>query len=226
MSCVFFDLDNTLTDRSETVAAYAKVFLQDFESHLQDGLNAEILGQLLNKLDAGGYGGHENRSRALIDRPIWRKPVSSDELIQHWQNWVPGHSVPMDGMHDCLQTLEESGYRMALVTNGSSQSQRTKISVLALASYFDACIISGEVGCAKPDSAIFNKAIEIMGCEPGASVFVGDHPVNDYQGSLACGMTPVWFEGRHIWPHIRPADFSVRKLSELPGVIHQILRSN
>ncbi|TCS40700.1 HAD family hydrolase [Reinekea marinisedimentorum] len=226
MTTVFFDLDNTLTDRSKTVSAYAGVFLQDFKHLLAEHMDVQAFGLLLNELDAGGYGGHENRSRALMELPIWKQPVPCAELIEHWQGWIPFNSMPMDGLYECLDELKNAGYAMALVTNGSRKSQRAKIRRLELTRYFDVCLVSEEVGVAKPQPAIFHQAIAAMNCVPEQSVFVGDHPVNDYRGSQACGMTPVWFEGSHDWPHIESAEYSVTKLSELPDVIQQILRSN
>lgn len=226
MNTLFFDLDNTLTDRTKTVAAYAEVFIQDFSHLLSAQLNVAEFGHLLNEYDAGGYGGHEHRSRALMALPIWNKAATCSELIDHWQGWIPHNSMPMEGLYDCLDELKAAGYRLALVTNGSRMSQRGKIQRLALEPYFDVCIVSEEMGVSKPEPAIFQKAVDAMKCLPEQAVFVGDHPVNDYQGSQDCGITPVWFEGSHEWPHTEPAEYSVKKLSELPDVIHRILRSN
>ena len=42
-------------------------------------------------------------------------------------------------------------YQLALVTNGAPDLQREKIQGSKLALYFDAILISGEVGIGKPD---------------------------------------------------------------------------
>ena len=46
--------------------------------------------------------------------------------------------------------------------------------------------------------------------------FVGDHPVNDVQGSARMGMTPVWVAGHHAWPDdLEPPAWQIESLSEL-----------
>lgn len=225
MTTVFFDLDNTLTDRTKTVNAYAHVFLNGFVDELKPNLDVSEIGMVLNELDAGGYGGHENRSKALLELPIWRQLVSTADLVEHWQGWVPSNSLPMDGLYSCLDELKSDGYDLALVTNGSRKAQRGKILVLNLEPYFDVCIVSEEVGIKKPDAGIFRCAVDAMNCTADQSIFVGDHPVNDYQGSKEFGMTPIWFEGSHDWPHSEPAQYSVSNLAELRPVIRSILRA-
>lgn len=111
MATIFFDLDNTLTDRAKTVGAYAEVFIRDFSHLLNTQLDVREFGSLLNKYDDGGYAGHELRSTALTKLPIWRKAVTSSQLVDHWQGWVPHHSMPMDGLYDCLNELKVARIR-------------------------------------------------------------------------------------------------------------------
>jgi putative hydrolase of the HAD superfamily len=44
--------------------------------------------------------------------------------------------------------------------------------------HFDGCILSYEVGAAKPDFAILKRALEEMNSNPADAVFVDDQPVN------------------------------------------------
>jgi HAD superfamily hydrolase (TIGR01509 family) len=55
---------------------------------------------------------------------------------------------------------------------------------------FDATVISGEVGLAKPDTAIYLLTAAKLGLEPGECVFVDDLAVN-VRGAAAAGMVGV-----------------------------------
>ena len=44
----------------------------------------------------------------------------------------------------------------------------------------------------KPDPEIFRRTAARLGIPCSCCVYVGDHPVNDVQGSLSAGMKPVY----------------------------------
>jgi putative hydrolase of the HAD superfamily len=85
---------------------------------------------------------------------------------------------------------------------------------------FDAILISAERGARKPDPAIFRLAAQELGVEPSSGWHVGDHPVNDIEGSRRAGLQPVWFSGVHPWPKelARPA-YTVTGLHQLISII-------
>lgn len=56
--------------------------------------------------------------------------------------------------------------------------------------FFHTIIISGAVGCRKPDPAIFHLALKKTGLAAGQVIYVGDTQ-DDVQGALAAGITPV-----------------------------------
>ena len=55
---------------------------------------------------------------------------------------------------------------LALLTNGLSDVQRARIERLDLVRYFDAVVISAEVGAAKPGTRIFDIAFAQLGSPP------------------------------------------------------------
>jgi putative hydrolase of the HAD superfamily len=56
--------------------------------------------------------------------------------------------------------------------------------------YFDAIVISGDVGCKKPDPEIFRIALEKTGLTADQTVYVGDTQ-EDVEGAIAAGIRPV-----------------------------------
>ncbi len=65
-----------------------------------------------------------------------------------------------------------------------------------MAQRLDVALFSSEVGRRKPDPAIFERALERLGVEPGRTLFVGDTLATDVAGAAALGMhtcQAVWF---------------------------------
>lgn len=96
-----------------------------------------------------------------------------------------------DGAEPLLKCLRARRHPMALVTNGS-KSQRDKIDILKASRYFDAVLISEEVGTAKPDPVIFRQAMSRLSAAPDRSVFVGDSLEHDMAGARNAGMMTVY----------------------------------
>jgi putative hydrolase of the HAD superfamily len=95
---------------------------------------------------------------------------------------------------DAQPALEElrRSHPVAVVTNGPSCLQREKLEASGLAGYFEAIVVSGEVGAGKPDAAIFGHALTRLGISGDRAVMVGDSLARDVEGatqpgSAACG---------------------------------------
>jgi len=67
------------------------------------------------------------------------------------------------GATDTLSELKNRGISLAMVTNGSSESQRSKIRRFRLAHFFNYILIEGEFGVGKPDERVFLYALEKLG---------------------------------------------------------------
>ena len=59
------------------------------------------------------------------------------------------------------------------------------------------------------------------------SFFIGDHPINDYQGSYKLGFKSIWLEGSHSWPQNLNIEtpLKIKHLSELCPLIEQLKKS-
>ena len=127
---------------------------------------------------------------------------------------------------DAAPTLEalRLRYKLGLVTNGPSRTQRPKIEQFRLAEYLDLLIVSEEVGVAKPEPAIFQVALERLGVQPNQTLFVGDSPEFDMRGAAAAGIPFVWMNPRgEVMPADVPAPVAViERLAELVPLLANI----
>jgi FMN phosphatase YigB (HAD superfamily) len=84
-----------------------------------------------------------------------------------------------------------------MVTNGLSDVQRARIDRLDLAGYFDAVVISSEVGVTKPRPEIFDITFEQLGQPPKQSaLMIGDSMTSDIRGGSDYEIATCWFNWR------------------------------
>ena len=81
---------------------------------------------------------------------------------------------------------------LALITNGASDLQREKLRSTGIEGLFSSIVVSGEVGLAKPDPAVFAIAIEQLGVDPQKVWHVGDSIRLDVGGAKASNLVAVW----------------------------------
>jgi putative hydrolase of the HAD superfamily len=81
-------------------------------------------------------------------------------------------------------------YVLGVVTNGASCLQREKLRASGMGSYFAVVVVSGDLGTAKPDPAVFQHALAELAVR--RAVMVGDSVEKDVQGALAAGLGAVW----------------------------------
>jgi putative hydrolase of the HAD superfamily len=118
-----------------------------------------------------------------------------------------------------LSTLRGRGLPLALVTNGDAREQRDKIQRHALAPFFDAILIEGEMGVGKPEAVVYRRALDALGVSAGPDVWmVGDHLEWDVAGSQRIGLRAAWIDrpGAGLPPgSVVQPDRIVRALGEL-----------
>lgn len=107
--------------------------------------------------------------------------------------------------------------RIGLVTNGAPDLQRAKLACSGLGAFFDAVLISGEVGIGKPDPRIFHIALERLGAGPEGAIMVGDNPSRDVLGAQRAGIRSVWINRTGaVLPDGAPEpDMEIESLTEL-----------
>jgi putative hydrolase of the HAD superfamily len=125
---------------------------------------------------------------------------------------------PFEDAIDTVEWLRASGCRLALLTNGSAQMQRSKIDRFGLTGLFDLILIEGEVGFGKPDPRVYARALDSLGVAPGDTWMVGDNLEWDVAEPQRQGIHGIWIDARGAGlPHghsVQP-DRIIRRLSDL-----------
>lgn len=158
------------------------------------------------ELDDRGYASRSELVAAIAERfGLW--PHAADALAQFRQELAMAVPDISAEARRTLVQLRRSGWKIAIVTNGTQHQQQLKVRVSGLEPMVDACVVSEAVGCGKPDPAIFRYAATACGCELSRGWLIGDHPEVDIIGASDVGMNTIWVRRGRTWPvrEVRPS---------------------
>lgn len=136
--------------------------------------------------------------------------------------------IPEKDALPTLEMLKQNGYRLGIVSNaGDDADVQMLVDKARIRPYFDFIITSAMVGCRKPDSSIFNLALEKWSISPAETVMVGDTLHADILGANKMGIFSVWITRRADRPDnnankekIIPKA-TIQTLAELPGLLQK-----
>ncbi len=192
IKAVFFDIDDTLYDTS----GFAKLARKA-------ALNAMI--------DAGLPLSHDD-AYTLLREIIKEKGSNYDRHLNVLTKRVFGEEKPLliaIGMityHNVkfallrlfpetmstLIHLKAHGYHLGVISNGLTIKQYEKLVRLGLHHFFDSVVTSQQANVEKPDIAIFEMAMEKMGCKAENSIMIGNSFSDDILGAINAGMSAVY----------------------------------
>lgn len=131
------------------------------------------------------------------------------------QSYKPKVHVPED-VYMLLTALKESGYVLGVVSNRDDPFH-DELTNLKLDSYFQFVLAAGEVKSYKPDTLIFERALEMAGTSAPETMYIGDNYFADIVGSRRAGLLPVLYDPSSLFPD---ADCTVIKsFAELPELL-------
>ncbi len=230
---LFFDLDETLVVRAhqgavvrtcERIAASRPDLEAGELIHANTSAWQRYWPEVEDKWTLGVLDG------ASVSLEAWRRTLRrcgcDDESLArraaqtHQQLALAAHRL-FDDVPEILASAVRAQVPLGLVTNGASDTQREKLRALDIERFFDAIVISGGVGIAKPDPVIFEFALNGLGVGREGVWHIGDGLAADVAGARAAGLTSVWLnrtERSHVEGEPEP-HMEIRSLSELTPLL-------
>jgi len=138
----------------------------------------QVVRETFAALDAARLG------EALADRFAGRFAALRDAM-----------TVCFPGAIEGLEALRALGVKTALITNGSSATQRAKIARFELERLFDHIQIEGEAGFGKPEEQAYRHAMAVLGVVPHETWIVGDHLEWEVATPQRLGLRAIWCDG-------------------------------
>lgn len=169
---IFFDVGSTLVDETESYDHRARDMIAGTAITFRefDAMRIALAKQ-----------GVDGNSAAIAHFGLRKTPWHSED------------EVPYPDACSTLAALREKGYRLGIIANQNAGTAQ-RLENWGLRPFFDVIAASAELGCAKPDRAIFEKALALAQCAPRESVMVGDRLDNDMIPAKAMGMKTVWIK--------------------------------
>lgn len=114
-------------------------------------------------------------------------------LIGEWRTgWERMLGGEIEDMVAALSRLEDEGYALHALTNWSAETFPVARQRYPWLQRFQHVVVSGEVGLAKPDAAIFSLALEYVARPADHVVFIDDNLPN-VDAARALGMSAIHF---------------------------------
>lgn len=113
-------------------------------------------------------------------------------------------------------------YRLALISNfDHGQTARQILDRAEMTPFFEAILISEEMGWRKPHPAIFEAACHALQITPQEAIFIGDSPSIDIVGAKGVGMMAIWVNRKgELWDQESPhPDHTVSSLQEVKDLL-------
>ena len=186
------------------------------EEQAAAGFAAEIAYYLEHHLE----GSDPERLERLRDRCAeeLRRAIGLPELDHVTARRAMLGALEFTAYPDVLPALEQlrAGGASLVVASNWDCSLPDWLGPTGIIELVDGVVTSAEVGAAKPDPRVFERALQVAGAAPSEAVHAGDRVDNDVEGAAAAGVRAVLVQREGEPP---PAVESVRSLLELAALL-------
>jgi len=208
---IFFDLGNTLIYKPGVYEEIQKVLTYyNIKIPLEYLiLRHKLLSEIIDFPDKTNKDFYINFNKKLID--ILGLTINysiSEEIFTKCDNidWK---------IFDDVSTLKKIEIPMGIISNWDKTLEE-KLKILHPIS-FDTIIGSQLYGFRKPDSGLFNLALEKTGCKAEEVIFVGDSIFLDYKPAYNSGMKAILIDRFNIYPYFNGN--KIRTMNELTNYL-------
>ena len=118
-------------------------------------------------------------------RPFSRSEFFSFMLAQ-------SQRLPHGALHILAELAESNPCMIGALNNEARETNEFRFAHFGLRRHFKVALSSCYVGLRKPEPAIYQRALDILGCPPERVLFIDDREEN-VAGSLAAGMKAIQF---------------------------------
>jgi len=122
-----------------------------------------------------------------LNVPVKKFDITLAKMVRY--DYITLALTPRRYVIETLSQLKKDGYKMALISNCSSETPVIWPKT-PFAPFFDIALFSSVTGILKPDQGIFPMAVEQLGVKPEDCLFIDDNSDN-LKAAAAYGMSPL-----------------------------------
>lgn len=225
---LFIDLDDTLYDftaasreafkETYDLLGYGR-FFDSFEQYMEiySPYNLMLWG-----LYGEGKITKDELNRRRYSHPLEVVGVQDQELADTFCREALGR-IPTKGplMPGALELLEylRPKYRLFILSNGFKELQSRKMKTAGIDGYFDALILSEDIGVNKPNRELFEYALQKTGSAIEESLMIGDMFGTDILGAANIGMEQLYYNPKDTDGHPFKPTYEVKHLLEIKEIL-------
>ncbi|GAB5503409.1 MAG: HAD family hydrolase [Pyruvatibacter sp.] len=216
---ILFDLDGTLADTALDLTETMNVVLAKHgRARVPHERVREMVGGGARKIMERGftYTG-EPASEELLDQLF-------EEFLDYYGDHLADHTQIFDGLVTALETLEQRGYKLGVVTNKVEGLSLEVIKLLGLDRFFPVLIGGDTLPVRKPDPTPIFEAVSRLKGDRASTVMVGDSPFDiDAAKNAGVGSIAVSFGYTDVPPAEMGADRLIDHYDEFLPALDSLL---
>ncbi|MBO7240771.1 MAG: YjjG family noncanonical pyrimidine nucleotidase [Bacteroidaceae bacterium] len=225
---LFIDLDDTVYDfsaasRESFLETYEQLhyerFFDSFEHYMSiyEPYNLELW-----RIYGEGKITKEELNRRRYSHPLEIVGVHDQQLADTFCREALGR-IPTKGnlVPGAIELLEylRPKYRMYILSNGFKELQSRKMQTAGIDKYFDAVILSEDIGVNKPDRRLYEHALDTTSSKPEESLMIGDMFDTDIVGAANSGIDSIYFNPKGKTGHPFAPTYEVKKLLDIKEIL-------
>ncbi|XP_049456735.1 N-acylneuraminate-9-phosphatase [Epinephelus fuscoguttatus] len=237
VKAILFDMDNTLieTSRANGVAIQKTSELLKTTLALDDNTISSICDKFKQKLYHESFDPSAGRTIDEVRVGHWEEsiqeavgscspPSLGAQCYYLWKNSRLEFLCLSPEICNLLRQLR-SRYKLLLLTNGETQTQREKIKAVRCEGFFDAIVVGGEYAEQKPFVSIFTLCFNMLQVKAQDCIMVGDSLDTDIEGGFNAKVrATVWISsagGAVPDGSVKP-DYTIPTVLDLPDILQQL----
>ncbi len=196
---IYLDLDNTILDFSKSEKEALVSVFSEHGVTLTDELVQEYV--KINKKWWGYFAkGLYPKDYIIVARfeeflnLLNETQIDPQTIANGYLEKLSSLAYFLPGAEEFLKQLKIRGLRVAILTNGVQIVQERRCKLLALDRFVEFVLTSEKVGKPKPDPTIFRVAAQMSKVPLESSIYIGDDPIIDWEGSKNAGVDFILFD--------------------------------
>ncbi len=206
LQAVIFDAAGTLIRLRESVGETYARFAREAGVEVPPSRLDEAFGRVFAAAAPNVHPGTPMRDAVALEKRWWWELVrgtfrAADGMVifddfdayfeRLWEHFGTARAWElMPGAAEALPVLRERGYLLAVLSN-FDQRLRPLLQELEIHEHFEAVTLPSDANAAKPERQIFDICLKRLGIANHHCAYVGDHAVEDLEGSKTAGLHPI-----------------------------------
>lgn len=225
---LFIDLDDTIYDFS---SASREAFMETYEllhyDRFFDSFNHYYSIYEPYNLELWHIYGEGKITKEELNKRRYSYPLEvvgikdqelADTFCREALGRIPTKNRLIDGAIELLEYLRPK-YNMYILSNGFKELQSHKMRTAGIDKYFDALILSEDIGVNKPNRELYEYALEKTGSKLEESIMIGDMFETDIVGAANIGMEQIYFNPKKKESHTFAPTYMVTELLQIKDIL-------